>query len=378
MLTDSLDDFIVRLRKKWSQIPGGSHDRFHSSELLKLSDKKLLELWNYQNNISKTTREFWQSNYKFQFRDKNIFEIGSGLGFDGIYFIENGASWTFCDIVVENIELIKRVIKLKKIRNNFDFVYLSSSKDISCIKNKYDFIFAIGSLINLPFNLAKNETIIFLNILKKSGRWIELTYPKERWIREGSDDFSKWGLKTDGENTIWMEYYNLVKLRRRFFPYSIKPIVSINLENNAFNWFDLKISKFKKTKSSIHIDPPSKKINLPFIKFNNRKNKILWSELEKIFLKSYKSKSFLHIILNINVTKGSIGVSLFNQFQNSYSSEKIIDSSEFDKDIELFFEVCRGDIFLKIRNAFSDSDPSYILNEIIVNSIDEESYRFLV
>lgn len=382
MQTNSLDNYIKKLKKKWSQIPGGSQDRFHSTDLLKLSDKKLLDFWNKQNNLAKVVRSFWQNNYKFQFKNKDVFEIGSGLGFDGIHYLESGASWTFCDIIKENIEVVKRIIKIKKISGNYDFVYFNSTIDISLINKKYDFIFAIGSLINLPFSLARDETLIFLNLLKKNGRWIELTYPKERWIREGSDDFSTWGHKTDGDNTFWVEYYNLIKLRQRFYPYSIKPIMNINLENNSFNWFDLKVSKFKKSITTIQIDLPNKKNNISFLNFKsflNVKNKksFLWSEQEEILLNSYKSKSFLHVTLNISVRKGSIGIMLYNQSQNIYSHERIVDSSEFDIDVELFFEVHAGDIYLKIRNVFSGTIPKYIINSITISSIDEEKYYFL-
>jgi hypothetical protein len=92
---------------------------------------------------------------------------------------------------------------------------------------------------HVPFDFARAECMQILPHLKPQGRWIELCYPRQRWIREGRLPFSEWGKVTDGERTPWMEWYDLAKLQRRLFPVPLQTILDFNLHNHSFNWFDL-------------------------------------------------------------------------------------------------------------------------------------------
>jgi hypothetical protein len=91
----------------------------------------------------------------------------------------------------------------------------------------------------VPFALAKQECANILPHLKIGGRWIELCYPPERWIKEGCLPFEEWGKRTDGERTPWMEWYNLAKLQRRLAPAQFRALLDFNFGNEAFNWMDM-------------------------------------------------------------------------------------------------------------------------------------------
>jgi len=83
------------------------------------------------------------------------------------------------------------------------------------------------------------ERRILANHLENGGRWLELCYPRERWIREGSLPFTDWGKKTDGERTPWVEWYDTPKLLHALQPHSFDVVTSLNFHDNDFNWFDL-------------------------------------------------------------------------------------------------------------------------------------------
>ncbi len=78
-------------------------------ELLKLSDSQLLS--EYKGFI-----EFWESEraweyntYSQLFQDKDVLEIGSGLGYDGIFYSNYVTTWTYSDIIQENVLFFKKI-----------------------------------------------------------------------------------------------------------------------------------------------------------------------------------------------------------------------------------------------------------------------------
>jgi hypothetical protein len=75
--------------------------------------------------------------------------------------------------------------------------------------------------------------------LKVGGRWLQLAYPRSRWIREGRMPFSKWGEHTDPGKTAWCEWYDLPKLLRMLAPAKFDVVLSQEFHNGDFNWFDL-------------------------------------------------------------------------------------------------------------------------------------------
>jgi len=73
---------------------------------------------------------------------------------------------------------------------------------------------------------------------KPKGRWIELAYPKQRWLREGVRAFDHWGKNTDGDRTPWSEWYDAEKLRARLAPQQFRTILDFSFDNANYHWFD--------------------------------------------------------------------------------------------------------------------------------------------
>ena len=147
------------------------------------------------------------------FRGKCVLEVGSGLGFDGIRFASEGAAWTFADIVPENLEVIRRIAGLKGLSGSVRFHSIDDDLSFAALPSDYDAIWVFGSIHHIPFEMARQEALGVLGHLKPGGRWMELVYPRERWLREGSLSFDEWGRVTDGERTPWVEWLQFFSAR---------------------------------------------------------------------------------------------------------------------------------------------------------------------
>ena len=239
---DLVFDFNV-VRDKWRELPQGSGKQIFSEDLLLLDRTALLEVWQAYDRAYRAseTRRWYHTLYSEFMRGKTVLEIGSGFGLDGMFFLREGVKqWVFCDIAKPNLDVIRRVCEAYNLQA--DFVLIDD--DFACFNERgmFDVIWANGSLLNVPFDFARVECSKILPHLKPGGRWIELCYPKERWIREGKLPFSEWGKVTDGERTPWVEWYDLVKMKRRLFPADLDVILDFNFNNGSLNWFDLRFA----------------------------------------------------------------------------------------------------------------------------------------
>ncbi len=230
------------LRVKWIEVPGGN-DRIRSDKLLSLPDGELLKFWTearraYTTGDGFAIRGWYNDLYADAFKGKKIMDVGCGLAYDSITFAQHGARVTFMDIVEDNLQIVKRLCQILGIKDA-RFVYMRDLKSLSEADPDYDAILCLGSLINAPFEVVRREAQELLKHLKIGGRWIELAYPKKRWIREGRLPFKVWGEYTDGAGTPWMEWYDLLKMRRRLEPAKFEVVLYHEFHNGDFNWFDL-------------------------------------------------------------------------------------------------------------------------------------------
>jgi len=230
------------LRQKWNEVPVGLTGRRKTADLLNLDDPRLLQLWEETRREATTgqgyrARGWYQDLYGDLLRGKKVLDVGSGFGIDGITFARAGAHMTFVDIAESNLVLLRRVARAFRIEA--DFFYLDDLDSLDALPTDFDVIWCQGSMLHVPFEFSRREAQRFLRHLRIGGRWIELTYPRERWEREGSLPFDQWGKQTDGAATPWAQWYDLPRILERLRPAEFDAVLSFNFHDNDFNWFDL-------------------------------------------------------------------------------------------------------------------------------------------
>jgi len=234
---------FAALRLKWNEVPFGLAGRRKTLDLLQLSDQQLKALWIETHREATTgsgfaARGWYQQLYGDVLKGKRVLDVGSGLGIDGLTFARCGASMTFVDIAETNLRLLQRLCGLLGIQDA-KFLFLENLSSLDRLPADFDVIWCQGSMLHVPFEFSRREAQRLLQHLRIGGRWVELTYPRERWEREGSLPFEQWGKCTDGAATPWAQWYDLPKILERLAPAEFETVLAFNFHNNDFNWFDL-------------------------------------------------------------------------------------------------------------------------------------------
>jgi len=231
------------LRAKWKIVPSGNEiARRNVHDLLQLSDEEVSSIWKTaRDDDVKGCRGWFHEQYREFVNDKKMLDVGCGFGISSISFAEMGANVTFVDIVEENVKLVEKVCRGLGLTNKTNFLFMEDLQSLKKLSTDFDIVTAFGSLHNAPFEIMKTEVAEIVKHLKIGGRWLQLAYPKDRWIREGSVSFSKWGIMTDGKGTPWGEWYDVEKLLLLLSPAKFELLSYKEWYNNDFNWFDLKL-----------------------------------------------------------------------------------------------------------------------------------------
>jgi len=236
---------LDKYREKWREAPRGSDTdgRVFSTDLLALGDEALLSAWQQMAARRYEGELGWLGPlYADTFRECEVLDLGCGLGFDGMRFLEGGARWTFADIVPDNLTVVRRIAALKGLDSRAHFHMIEDTFSFDGLAPDYDAIWALGSLHHVPFDMARREALSVLAHLKPRGRWLELVYPRERWMREGEMPFDRWGTLTDGARTPWTEWYDIEKVRKRLWPAPMRTVLDFAFCSNNYRWIDLQLA----------------------------------------------------------------------------------------------------------------------------------------
>lgn len=231
------------LRKKWVEVPVTQFGQMKTTDLLNLSDELLLDQWQKAREEITTGLQFshrgwYHTLYADGMRGKKVMDVGSGFGVDSITFARNGARLTFVDLVETNLEVLKRLCKIMGLKDA-RFHVLQDLDSLRPLDTDYDVIMAFGSMHNAPVDVMKPEYQELIRHLKVGGRWLQLAYPKIRWIRAGCPSFEAWGPMCDGPGTPWEEWYDVPKLISMFEPAKFDLVLYQEFRDGEFNWFDL-------------------------------------------------------------------------------------------------------------------------------------------
>lgn len=231
------------LRGKWIEVPIGPGTYNRTSRLIELSDRELLAEWERARCAITTGPEFthrgwYHSLYADGMRSKRILDVGSGFGVDSITFAQHGARLTFVDLVETSLKVLERLCKILGLQG-VQFILMKDLDSLKPVDTDYDVIMAMGSLHHAPMHILKPEYQELVRHLKVGGRWLQLAYPRSRWIHDGREPFSTWGTLTDGPGTPWAEWLEPEKLLDMLAPARFEIVLYREFHRGLLNWFDL-------------------------------------------------------------------------------------------------------------------------------------------
>lgn len=231
------------LRGKWVEVPIGAGTYNRTTRLIELSDEELLAEWEKARRDITTGAEFthrgwYHALYADGMRGKKVLDVGSGFGVDSITFAQHGARLTFVDLVETNLKVLERLCNIMGL-TEMRFVLFEDVDSLKPLDTDYDVIMAMGSLHNAPEKVMNPEYQELIKHLKVGGRWLQLAYPRSRWIHDGREPFSNWGTLTDGPGTPWCEWLEPEKLLGMLAPAKFEVVLYREFHHGMLNWFDL-------------------------------------------------------------------------------------------------------------------------------------------
>jgi SAM-dependent methyltransferase len=237
-------DWFRLLSDRWAVVPFGQSERASTRDLMNLSDVELIQI--YDDVLRRDTivdfghRGWFHTLYKDLMIGKDILDIGTGLGISSIQFLSWGNRVTFADLVPSNLELVQRIIKLLGIDGDAKFLLIENFDDLNLV-NDLDILFSGGSLHHAPKEFLAPEYQILQSKIRSGGRWLQLAYPKTRWVREGSPKYENWGTFTDGPDTPYAMPIDASFVQSMIMPRESRVILDYEFHNSDFNWIDLEL-----------------------------------------------------------------------------------------------------------------------------------------
>lgn len=203
-------NIIKKNGSRWNRLPAGKFRMnilFLSklpSTILKLAYKNFSRKWENE-------RGWEYKKYKALFKGKDVLEIGSGLGYDGLVYSTISKSYTHAELNTNQLDFLKRIHRLFKTQIPIHFELLENPFQHT-FNRSFDAFYAHGVLHHIPFEEAKMQFQNIDKFLKKGAVVVFLMYPKERWVAAGRPSFDEFGNSTDG-GCPWTEYYDTEKIK---------------------------------------------------------------------------------------------------------------------------------------------------------------------
>lgn len=352
---------LDKYRDKWREVPSGAESRVFGDSFQDQPDRQFLAHWSDMaaKRAASVVGRLYPL-YRDYLAGKRVLELGGGLGFDGLQYAENGARWTFADIVPSNLAAIRRIAALKGI----DVATHQIGDDLSFdVLGEFDVIMVIGSIHHVPFEIARREALEVLKHLKVGGRWIELVYPRERWLREGSMPADTWGTRTDGDRTPWAEWHDAEKIRHRLRPAKLHTILDMELSWGSFRWIDCQYEGMGRETDSTKFA----EVGSVIMEGGSRDGWVFrgspgaFRPICRFDLRPYMAGMTgpWRVDLVIEIRSGTVGIGLADAAGNHYSDE------------ERVFDATLGGIPITLRS----DDPSQL---ILRNRHEDQGSEFLL
>ena len=171
-----------------------------------------------------------------KYKNKNILEIGCGIGTDAIEFIKYGANYTGIDYSEKSINILKKRIKVLGLENKKINIFVDNAENLSKVKKlklKYDLVYSFGVIHHTPnmqncFNSIykvsnKNTEIKIMLYAKNSYKNMLLDKTHYRFeAQKGCPVVYKTDIKR--LEKLINNKFKIIDIKQDFiFPYKIKP-----------------------------------------------------------------------------------------------------------------------------------------------------------
>ena len=111
---------------------------------------------------------------RFDFRDKQVLEVGLGQGAEAEQLIRRGASWSGLDLTRESVERVGTRLELRALR--YDSLRQGTALDIPWPDDSFDVVFSHGVLHHIPdVHTAQAE---IHRVLRPGGTLIAMLYAR--------------------------------------------------------------------------------------------------------------------------------------------------------------------------------------------------------
>jgi 2-polyprenyl-3-methyl-5-hydroxy-6-metoxy-1,4-benzoquinol methylase len=215
---------ITKVKKYWNSNPCN----------IKHSDKKFLSK-NYFNEVDK--KKFFVERHlkKFaqikNFKNKNILEVGCGIGTMASYFAKKGANYTGIDLSDKSVRITKKRFELLKLKGN---IFQANCEELSkCFEKgiKFDLIFSFGVIHHTP-NISKainemrklmnkNSILKIMIYSKNSYKNFLISEKLERFERK--DNVPIANTYSIDETKKLFKNFKIIEIKKdHIFPYQIK------------------------------------------------------------------------------------------------------------------------------------------------------------
>jgi len=201
------------------------------------SNKKFLSK-DYFNEIEKK-RYFVEghipyfANFK-KYKNKNVLEIGCGIGTDGVQFLKNGANYTGVELSKNSLDIFKKRIQILGLSNLKSNLILSNCENLKNVpKLNYNLIYSFGVIHHTPnmkkafeeiYKLSNKKTEIKIMLYaKNSYKNFMLDLTNYRYEAQKNCPIVHKLDRNDVEKLI-KNKFKIIEISQDFiFPYQIKP-----------------------------------------------------------------------------------------------------------------------------------------------------------
>lgn len=176
-----------------------------------------------------------------KYKDKNVLEVGCGIGTAAQSFAEAGAHYIGLDISDYSIELAKKRFQVFGLHGTFLVANVENTENIHNIS--FDLVYSFGVLHHTP-NIEKAIKNIW-KMLRPGGEFKLMLYAKDSLkyfqIKDGLDQFEAQSgvpianvYTKDEVRDLLKDFHDISIIQTHIFPYKIEPYKNYKYEKHDY------------------------------------------------------------------------------------------------------------------------------------------------